>query len=45
MCDSYRVRCTEWNGANPVSVTCSVMDIWEGPEWVSDHVLHVRIIV
>ena len=35
---SYTVRCTEWNGASSVSVTCSVFDIWEGLEWVSDHV-------
>ena len=32
--------CTECNGESPVSVTCSIFDIWEGPEWVSDHVVH-----
>ena len=40
---SYTVQCTEWNGASPVFVMSSVFDIWEGLEWVSDHVIHVHL--
>ena len=36
-----RVRCTECNVARAGFVACSVFDIWEGQEWVSDHVVHV----
>ena len=32
-----RVQCAECNGIRAGWVACSVFDIWEGQEWVSDH--------
>ena len=33
----HSVQCTECNGARADIVACSIFDIWEGQEWVSDH--------